>query len=170
MMRSRTGQPRACEIALQGIIHKSGQGRVQKVFCNQRAKVSQESFVPPKASFAPVQPHLAPVQAAFCLAGCKRPMLHPLLTITTFVSVPFFRRFARSVASNVQLNKVQLSSSRVSKSRPHVAGEDILRNKQKQQRIMTIIIILIIHILLISYSSYDSYSSCFLAVNLNVNC
>ena len=61
------------EIAGKSIISKSGLGRVQKVFWTQGAKVSQESFAPPKTSFALMQPHLAPVQEVFLRAGSKRP-------------------------------------------------------------------------------------------------
>ena len=45
----------------------------------QGAKVSQESFAPPKPSLAPVQPHFALVQEASRTRGPKD-LLHPLLT------------------------------------------------------------------------------------------
>ena len=52
---------------------------MQKVFWTQGAKVSQESFAPPKPYFAPVQLSFAPVQVAFGALGPKD-LLHPLLT------------------------------------------------------------------------------------------
>ena len=50
------------------------------------AKVSQESFAPPKPCFVPVQPFFAPVQDDFGTLGPKH-LLHPLLT--TFGKFPF---------------------------------------------------------------------------------
>ena len=52
---------------------------MQKVFWAQGAKVSQESFAPPKPCFAPVQLSFAPVQEAFGTLAPKD-LLHPLLT------------------------------------------------------------------------------------------
>ena len=49
------------------------------MFWTQGAKVSQESFAPPKPCFAPVQLSFAPVQEAFRTLGPKD-LLHPLLT------------------------------------------------------------------------------------------
>ena len=51
----RIGKLRAWEIDRNGKIPKSAQGRVQKVFWTQGAKVSKKSFAPPKTAFAPVQ-------------------------------------------------------------------------------------------------------------------
>ena len=45
----------------------------------QGAKVTRESFAPPKPSFAPVRNGVAPVQEAFCSLG-PQDLLHPLLT------------------------------------------------------------------------------------------
>ena len=49
------------------------------MFWTQGAKVSQESFAPPKPCFAPVQLLVAPVQVAFGTLGPKH-FLHPLST------------------------------------------------------------------------------------------
>ena len=49
------------------------------MFWTQGAKVSQESFAPPKPCFAPVQLSFAPVQEDFGALGPKD-LLHPLLT------------------------------------------------------------------------------------------
>ena len=55
------------------------------MFWTHGAKVSQESFAPPKPCFAPVQPFFAPVQEDFGTLGPKH-LLHPLLT--TFGKFP----------------------------------------------------------------------------------
>ena len=49
------------------------------MFWPQGAKVSQESFAPPKPCFAPVQLSFAPVREDFAALGPKD-LLHPLLT------------------------------------------------------------------------------------------
>ena len=51
---------------------------MQKVFWTQGAKVTRESFAPPKPSFAAVRNGVAPVQEAFRSLGPKD-LLHPLL-------------------------------------------------------------------------------------------
>ena len=89
------GKPRTWEKARKEKIPTSGQGRVQKVFWTQGAKVTQASFAPPKPSFAPVRNGVAPVQEAFRSLGPKG-LLHPLLT--TFGDCLFFGQFPSSVA------------------------------------------------------------------------
>ena len=49
------------------------------MFWTQGAKVSQESFAPPKPCFAPVRLSFAPMQEDFGALGPKD-LLHPLLT------------------------------------------------------------------------------------------
>ena len=49
------------------------------MFRTQGAKVSQESFAPPKPCFAPVQLSFVPVQEDFGALGPKD-LLHPLTT------------------------------------------------------------------------------------------
>ena len=77
------------------------------MFWTQGAKVSQESFAPPKLGFAPVQLCFAPVQEAFGALGPKD-LSHPLLT--TFGNFLFagplprpldHRDFVRDIRSGV---------------------------------------------------------------------
>ena len=63
---------------------QSGQERAQKVFWAQRAKVSQESFAPPKPCFAPVQLSFAPVPEDFGALGPKDLLHPPPTTLSTF--------------------------------------------------------------------------------------
>ena len=79
-------------------ISESGQGRVAKVLWTQGAKVSQESFAPPKPSFPPVQPHFRTSARGFCWLEPKD-LLHHLLN--HFRNCPLFGQFPRSAASQV---------------------------------------------------------------------
>ena len=74
------------------------------MFWTQGAKVSQESFAPPKPCFAPVQLSFAPVQEDFGALGPKD-MLHPLLsTLGTFeVPGPCSRTFGSQVQGEALL-------------------------------------------------------------------
>ena len=72
------GKPRTWETARKEKIPKVVR-RGCKRFWTQGAKVTQESFAPPKPSFAPVRNGVAPVQEAFHSPGPKD-LLHPLLT------------------------------------------------------------------------------------------
>ena len=84
-MKSIAAGPQKCPKSL---------GEGAKGVLDPGAKVSQESFAPPKPCFAPVQLSFAPVQEAFGALG-PEDLLHPLLTtLGTFeVSSPCSRTF-----------------------------------------------------------------------------
>ena len=83
------------------------------MFWIQGAKVSQESFAPPKPCFAPVQLSLAPVQEDFGALGPKH-LLHPLLsTLGTFeVSGPCSKHSGSQNMSQIVVTFFSASPSR----------------------------------------------------------
>ena len=88
---------RTWEIAGKGQNLQKWLGEGAKGLLGPREQRSPKSLLHhQKPSFAPVQPHFAPVQEASCALGPKD-LFHPPLA--TFGDFPFFGPFPRSVAS-----------------------------------------------------------------------
>ena len=102
---------------------------VQKVFWTEGPRVSQRSLAPGQTRFAPMEPHVAPVQPAFCSYVCKD-LLRPLQSILgqiLMISVPGglvckLRTFARTLVnvSEVLVNMALLG-------RPQSADKKFVR-------------------------------------------